>query len=290
MGSLRNPIGPLPSSIYWRRRGVVLLVLVLLGVMSWVALRGLGAGPAGGSSDDGAGGGPAPSITPGETDTEDHIDQRPGGGGGDSEDDEDADDADDAENGGGDPDEADAAGGGSGDGGEDGTGEDGDGGGSDEGAGDTDAANGGDDGDAADASRIASLAECAGIDGVTASLRSDANAYAPGEKPSIRLTVRNESGSPCRVDVGHEALTLRLATDDENVWTSAHCPTGAGALQREVPAGGSANHVVEWDGRYSSRDACEGPAQPTAPTGTYLAEADLTGFDIIRTTFRMDED
>ncbi|NJQ15089.1 hypothetical protein [Streptomyces bohaiensis] len=270
----------------------MLLVLVLLGVMSWVALRGLGAGPAGGSSDDGAGGGPAPSITPGETDTEDHIDQRPGGGGGDSEDDEDADDADDAENGGGDPDEADAAGGGSGDGGEDGTGEDGDGdgGGSDEGAGDTDAANGGDDGDAADASRIASLAECAGIDGVTASLRSDANAYAPGEKPSIRLTVRNESGSPCRVDVGHEALTLRLTTDDENVWTSAHCPTGAGALQREVPAGGSANHVVEWDGRYSSRDACEGPAQPTAPTGTYLAEADLTGFDIIRTTFRMDED
>ncbi|NJP67572.1 hypothetical protein [Streptomyces spiramenti] len=265
----------------------MLLVLVLLGVMSWVALRGLGAGPAGGSSDDGAGGGPAPSITPGDTDTDDHIDQRPGGGGGgdDSEDDED----DDAENGGsGDSDEADAAGGGSGDGGEDGTGEDG--GSSDEGAGDTDAANGGVDGDAADASRIATLAECAGIDGVTASLRSDANAYAPGEKPSIRLTVRNESGSPCRVDVGHEALTVRLTTDDDNVWTSAHCPTGAGALLREVPAGDGVNHVVEWDGRYSSSDACEGPAQETAPTGTYLAEADLTGFDIIRTTFRMDED
>ncbi|NJQ07513.1 hypothetical protein [Streptomyces lonarensis] len=264
----------------------MLLVLVLLAVMSWVAIRGLGSGPASGSSDDGAGGGPVPSITPGDTDTDDHIDQRPGGGGGDDSEDDDSDSGDE------DSEETGGAGGGSGggsdDAGEEGTGEDG--GSSGQGTGDTDAANGGVDGEGADAAGVANLADCAGIDGVTASLRSDANAYAPGEKPKIRLTVRNESGSPCRVDVGHEALTVRLTTDDDNVWTSAHCPTGAGALLREVPAGDGVNHVVEWDGRYSSSDACEGPAQSTAPTGTYLAEASLDGFDVIRTTFRMDED
>ncbi len=267
----------------------MLLVVVLLGALTLAAIRGFGSGPASSSQDDGAGGGPAPSITPGATDTESHIDQRPGGQGdnGGSGDEDDADGDGDADGDTGD----DGSGAGGGADGEDGEGSEGsDGDASDDTGEDTDGANGGSDGAGSGGSRVAALPDCAGSDGVTASLRSDQNSYAPGERPTIRLTVRNETADPCKTDVGHESLGLRLTTEGDRVWTSAHCPAGAASLLREVPAGGSASHVVEWDGRYSSRDACDGPSGPTAPTGTYLAEADLDGFAVIQTTFRMDED
>ncbi len=265
----------------------MLLVVVLLGALTLAAIRGFGSGPASSSQDDGAGGGPAPSITPGATDTESHIDQRPGGQGdnGGSGDEDDADGDGDA---GGDTGDDGSGGGADGEDGEGSEGSDGDA--SDDTGEDTDGANGGSDGAGSGGSRVAALPDCAGSDGVTASLRSDQNSYAPGERPTIRLTVRNETADPCKTDVGHESLGLRLTTEGDRVWTSAHCPAGAASLLREVPAGGSASHVVEWDGRYSSRDACDGPSGPTAPTGTYLAEADLDGFAVIQTTFRMDED
>lgn len=33
MGTLRRPVGPLPASVYWFRRGVVLLILLALGLL-----------------------------------------------------------------------------------------------------------------------------------------------------------------------------------------------------------------------------------------------------------------
>ena len=43
MGSLRNPVGPLPSTIYWRRRAVLLSVLGLLALLTvWVVGTGGG--------------------------------------------------------------------------------------------------------------------------------------------------------------------------------------------------------------------------------------------------------
>ncbi|MEK8172011.1 hypothetical protein NKH77_29825 [Streptomyces sp. M19] len=50
MGSLRNPIGPLPSSIYWRRRAVALALLVLTVLLVvWVFAMG---DSGGGGEDD----------------------------------------------------------------------------------------------------------------------------------------------------------------------------------------------------------------------------------------------
>ena len=45
VGSLRNPVGPLPSSIYWRRRAVALSLIALLAVLVlWVVTSGGGSG------------------------------------------------------------------------------------------------------------------------------------------------------------------------------------------------------------------------------------------------------
>ncbi|MGW5690790.1 hypothetical protein ACWEWX_07435, partial [Streptomyces asiaticus] len=79
MGSLRNPIGPLPSSIYWRRRAVALALLIaIILVVIWAFGWG---GSGGGGSDEGkgGGGGPAGTITPGPSSSGPVNSERPGG-------------------------------------------------------------------------------------------------------------------------------------------------------------------------------------------------------------------
>ena len=80
MGSLRNPIGPLPSSIYWRRRAVALALLIgILFLVIWAFGWG---GSGDGGSDEGkgsGGGGPASTITPGPSSSGPVNSERPGG-------------------------------------------------------------------------------------------------------------------------------------------------------------------------------------------------------------------
>ncbi|MEV8411989.1 hypothetical protein AB0P45_00005, partial [Streptomyces niveus] len=79
MGSMRNPVGPLPSSIYWRRRAVAATLIALLALLVvWVVTSGGGDG--GKKRDDGANGeAPAPSITPGPSGSGPAISEQPGG-------------------------------------------------------------------------------------------------------------------------------------------------------------------------------------------------------------------
>src|SRR5690606_18411423 len=78
VGSLRNPVGPLPSSIYWRRRAVLLSVLALSALLiTWGVTAGGGGGH---GHENGANGkNPAPSITPGPSSSGPAISQAPGG-------------------------------------------------------------------------------------------------------------------------------------------------------------------------------------------------------------------
>jgi hypothetical protein len=249
VGSLRTPVGPLPSSIYWRRRLVVLLLIALLVlILAWALTSGGGASePAG---DDDQGGGPAESITPGPTPSESFIDERPGGR------DESSDD------------------GGTGDGSSGSGGSDGDGdGGATGGSG-----SGGVEGEGSGGEPpVYELADC-GPDDVTLSLLSAADQYPLGEDPELNLTVDNVSGVSCRVDFGYGSLTVSIAdAEDEEVWSSVECPAGSVSEPAAVPAGSSVTHTITWDRRHSTSD-CDGPTGPEAAAGTYLAEATLSGF------------
>ncbi|MDB1086677.1 hypothetical protein PJ985_03725 [Streptomyces sp. ACA25] len=282
MGSLRTPIGPLPSSIYWRRRAVMLLLLAVLALLVFWALRTSGGTDSTGSGADDAAGGPAPSLTPGPTDGESHSDERPGG-----REDSDEEDADE---------DGDGDGGGSGDGsGEDGTGGDADDGDGPEGDGrdseDGEAGDGGGSGEAqaGAGAAVAGLPDCR-PSRLTLSLRSAENAYPPGERPELQLTLRNESGTDCRIDVGHGALELTLSQGDDEVWNSQRCPKGDESELLRVPANGTAVHTVVWDRRHSPED-CDGSRGRAAATGTtYLAEAELPGFTVTPISFRLDKD
>ncbi|MFG3552002.1 hypothetical protein [Streptomyces sp. NPDC047725] len=273
MGSLRNPVGPLPSSIYWRRRAVLLSVFAVLALLiTWVVVSGDGGG--GKDHEDGANGqSPVPSITPGPSGSGPAISQAPGGrdesGGGDS------------------------SGSGSGDGSGSGSGGGESGGDGSGGAGGSSSGGGGPvtGVGAADALPAGSgLPDCT-ANAVKLSLRSVRNAYSPGQTPTFELTARNISGSDCKIDLGpeHAVLTITPASGDDAYWSSDDCPKGSGSALYRVAAGSGIAYPVKWD-RKPSAPECGTPPAGSAGAGTYLVEARAAGFGKVRTSFVLEND
>ncbi|AVH57287.1 MULTISPECIES: hypothetical protein [Streptomyces] len=281
MGSLRNPVGPLPSTIYWRRRAVLLSVVALLALLIvWVV--GFGGGGGNKNSSDGSNGkNPAPTITPGPSGSGPAISQRPGG----------RDESGGSDSGGG-------SGSGSGSGSEGGNGT-GEGSGSESGSGDSagSASNGG-SGDGSNGGGGAgeqlpagsALPNCT-ANAVKLALKSLRNTYAPGEKPRLELTAKNSSGSDCKLDLGpkNTVLTITQAGDDTDIWSSDDCPKTPGSVLFRVPADDQVTYTVEWD-RKAGVPECARPPAGSAPAGTYLVEAKAPGLTKAQTSFVLSKD
>ncbi|MFF7393080.1 hypothetical protein ACFZAE_32150 [Streptomyces scabiei] len=283
MGSLRNPIGPLPSTIYWRRRAVLLTVVGLLAILVvWVVTGG------GGDGDNNAGGpdgkNPAPSITPGPSGSGPAISEAPGG----------RDESGDESSSGGD-----SSGSGAGDGSGSGSGS-----GSASGGGDTSggsgAAGGGtsDDGGKNGSSSGEQVPAGSSLPNCTAgavklTVRSVRNAYAPGVNPTFELIARNSSGGDCKLDLGPDNTVVTItpadADDDDAFWASDDCHETAGSLMFKVPAGDRVTYTVEWN-RDPSAPNCATPSAGSATAGTYLVEAKAPGLATARTSFVLEKD
>ncbi|MEU7434411.1 hypothetical protein AB0B07_26795 [Streptomyces sioyaensis] len=261
MGSLRNPIGPLPSSIYWRRRAVALAIVVLLALLVVWALNLGGGGDKSGDEGKGSQGqGPATSITPGPSGSGPAIGEKPGGRG---------------ESG---------SGGGSGDGGGS-AGGDGDASGGGAGSG---GPSGGPIGQGSGKNAVAageSLPNCVS-DKAELVLHSVKSSYAPGAKPTFELTVKNATGAACKVDLGQKAavLTITDSAGDDRVWASNDCPSGTAPALLEVPAKGEVQRTVVWD-RRASGPQCATPSSALVPAGKYRIQADVPGLETAHTTF-----
>ncbi|GGX51080.1 hypothetical protein [Streptomyces chartreusis] len=277
MGSLRNPVGPLPSTIYWRRRAVLLSVCALLALLiTWVLTSGGGGGKNDAGGSDGKN--PAPStITPGPSGSGPAISQAPGG-------------RDESTAGG------DSGGSGSGDGSDDGSGS-GDGatdGGSDgsggSGGGSAGGGSGGNVGTGDTVADGSSLPNC--VSGqMKLKVSSRHNAYEPGQTPALLLTATNSSTYDCKVDLGpkNAVVTVTQAGSEDDFWSSADCPKVTGSLRFRVPAGASITYTVKWD-RRASAPQCATPAAGSAEAGTYLVEATTPGFGTAQTSFVLEND
>nr|WP_206209877.1 hypothetical protein [Streptomyces sp. SID10362] len=277
---MRNPVGPLPSSIYWRRRAVLLSLFALLALLiTWIVVSGGGDG--GNGRKDGADGkNPAPSITPGPSGSGPAISQAPGGrdesGGGDSN----------GSGSGASSGSGDGSGAGSGSGGGESGGDDGSGGSG--GASGGGAVTGVGAGDALPAG--SALPNCT-PGAVKLSLRSVRNSYSPGQTPAFELTARNTSGADCKVDLGpeHAVFTITPASGDDAYWSSDDCVEGEGSLRYRVAAGSGITYTVKWD-RKPSAPECGTPPAGSAKAGTYLVEAKAAGFEKVRTSFVLKND
>ncbi|MFE9825776.1 hypothetical protein ACFYSH_27195 [Streptomyces sp. NPDC005791] len=275
---MRNPVGPLPSSIYWRRRTVAVLVVVLLAALVAWAVTTTGGGDDGGQDDGKPGGSvPAPSITPGPSSSGPVAGQPPGG-----------------------RDESGSPGAGTGTGSADGGGSTGTGGaaGSDTAGADgsasagTGAGTGGSTGGSTGGQQVpagSTLPDCKPAV-LRLSLKTDIS-YGPDDKPEFRLSARNTSAADCKADFGPKSAVLTITEageDDERVWTSKDCPKN-GALFLRVPAGATVVHTVEWD-RKGSAPKCATPPVKAAGPGTYLLEAEVPGETVQRASFVLAKD
>ncbi|BBJ41973.1 hypothetical protein SSPO_046910 [Streptomyces antimycoticus] len=284
MGSLRNPIGPLPSSIYWRRRivGLALLVVIVLLVI-WAFGWG---GSGGGGSDEGkgsGGGGPASTITPGPSSSGPVNSERPGG-------------RDESDNGGSGSGDSGGSGGGSDDGGTGASGG-GAGGGSGSGGSSGGGAGGGGIGTGTGPGLPAgsSLPDCRPGDAeLTVRSVKDSkvkNTWAPGEKPTFEIVVKNTKSSSCKVDFGRSAASLTI-TDAKNahIWASGDCPEGSASALVEVKGSGETKRTVEWDRKRSAEHCATPSGSASAKPGTYLVEVKVDGLGTAKVSFVLEKD
>ncbi|MFF4397980.1 hypothetical protein [Streptomyces sp. NPDC001480] len=276
MGSLRNPVGPLPSSIYWRRRVVLVSVVAVLALLiTWIVTSGGSGGKNHAGGSDGKN--PAPSITPGPSDSGPAISQHPGGRDGSGS-------GDTGSSGPGGSGESSGSGDGTGSGESGGSGDSGGSGSSGSGSGAVAVGTG----DTLPAS--SALPNCT-AGAVTLSLRSVHNTYSPGQTPAFELTAKNSAGSACKIDLGPKkaVLTITQADGSDDYWSSADCPQGAGGLVFRVPADSAITYTVKWD-RKPSAPECATPPAGSAKAGTYLVEAKATGFASAQTSFVLSAD
>lgn len=276
VGSLRNPIGPLPSTIYWRRRAVAAALVVLLALLiAWAVTSGGGKG----NHDDSKapGSGPVDSITPGPSRSGPAISEQPGG----------RDESE--ESGGGD---GSSAGGSAGKGSGSGGGDD-NGGGQDTGSGSASGSGGGSGGGAVAGQQVPAdspLPDCKPA-ALQLTLKTELS-YGPDEKPKFRLLATNTSSTACKADFGPKSAVFTITEaggDDDEVWSSKDCPSKPGAVLLKVPAGATVVHAVEWD-RAKSAPKCATPPAGKAGPGTYLVEAKAPGEPVQRASFVLAKD
>ncbi|MFD0373284.1 hypothetical protein [Streptomyces sp. NPDC127114] len=281
MGSLRNPVGPLPSSIYWRRRAVALCLVALLALLAaWAFTSGGGGGGKKTGNDAANGSSPVPSINPGPSGTGPAISQKPGG----------RDESGEGDTVGGD---------GTGDGDGSGTGD----GGTDAGAGtDSGASSGGKNGDTDGAGGDGGAGTGAGqqvpadsplpncpAGALQLTFRSSKLAYEPGEKPRFQLVVKNTSGADCKTDLGPKNAVLTVRDTKGVLWSSKDCPRVAPPVFLKVPARTTITHTVEWDRHRSTAQCASVPPGEVGP-GNYLVEAAVPGLKVSPVAFRLDKD
>ncbi|MEV7090840.1 hypothetical protein AB0O07_34120 [Streptomyces sp. NPDC093085] len=290
MGSLRNPVGPLPSTIYWRRRAVAATLVALLALLVvWAVTSGGDVVKKADGKGDGAT--PAPTITPGPSGSGPAISAQPGGR-----------DESGGSDGGGDGGGTDAGGDGGKNGDTSGADTEGAGSGSGGGAGGDEASGGADNGGAGGAGGAGSttsgrqvpagsaLPTCA-PGSLTLGLATTKVAYGPGEKPVFRLFAKNTSDTTCKADFGPKAMVLTVTdSDDEPVWSSEDCPQ-AGSAVFQVPAHSTVTRTVEWD-RKRSKSQCATPPSEAVGPGTYLVEAAAPGATVkqARQSIRLEKD
>ncbi|MBM9508576.1 hypothetical protein [Actinacidiphila acididurans] len=300
MGSLRNPVGPLPSTIYWRRRVILAcLCALVVAVVAWVVASGGGGGKGKGRSAPAGSHTPVASITPGPDPSGTHISGRPGGrdtappasGSSDGG-------TGDGSSGGSTPSAGDTPA----DGGTTGTASDagataGQAGGSAGGSGGSGTAGGGTGGSGGTAglppnpaplAASSTLPDCA-PGSVQVTLSSVSNSYSPGDVPAFQLKAVNSGSVSCRIDVGPRSAVLTVtATDNHHVWATNDCPA-TGSYPIEVPAGSSATYTVRWNEKTSSPQ-CAAPKGQSAPAGTYLVQSELAGYPARQVSFVLSAD
>ena len=255
MGSFRHPVGPLPGSVYWRRR-IVLLGIPLF-VIALVAYACTGssspstnaAGP--GSGQQSAGSSPTGIITPAPSQTASGPpgNSYPGGS----------------------PTTSGGAGPGATNGASSGAGATGSGsGGAAGGAGST----GGTSSTGQAASGAAAGCSLSLMLSLNRTSSSGPVQYPAGTYPTFKIAAADNGSANCTLDVSGKGMVVSVMPlgTTKPIWTSATC-SGAADL-RVLGPGDSQGYSVVWKRWETQGTTCPLSALPTVPQGTYTVNVE----------------
>ena len=98
---------------------------------------------------------------------------------------------------------------------------------------------------------------------------ADKEVYGAGQNPAFRVTVVNTAEQTCTVDVGREALELRIHSGDDRIFSTADCVEGEAREDRQLSRGVPHEFTITWERMRSFTDCREGTSQ--ARPGWYRA-------------------
>jgi hypothetical protein len=250
VGTFRNPVGPLPASVYWRRRIVLLgIPLFVIALVAYACTGTSGAprntaSPGGGNS---ASSSPTGIITPGASQTASGPpgNSYPTG-----------------------PSNSGSAGAGSGGSGNTGSASAGSTSGSTSGAGagGTQAASG--------AAAGCALSLTMALDRTSS---SGTVQYPSGTFPTFKITATDTGSANCTVDVSGKGLVVSVMPlgTTKPIWSSAVCSTASDL--RVLGPGDAQTYPVQWKRWETQGTTCPVSKLPTVPQGTYTVNAEANG-------------
>ena len=88
-----------------------------------------------------------------------------------------------------------------------------------------------------------------------------------GTGATFSISLVNSGQVPCLIDVGSQALGVRVSSGSQQVWDSVTCPVGQTKRALLLPAGKGAEVSVTWNGNAATSDCAAANAAPASPAG-----------------------
>ena len=87
-----------------------------------------------------------------------------------------------------------------------------------------------------------------------------------GTGATFSISLVNNGSTPCLLDVGSQALGVRVSSGSQQVWDSVTCPVGQTERDLLLPVGKAADVTVTWNGNAATSDCAVSNAAPASPT------------------------
>jgi hypothetical protein len=94
--------------------------------------------------------------------------------------------------------------------------------------------------------------------------------YGAGTDPAFRITVVNTAEQTCTVDLGGEAMEIRIHSGNDRIFSTADCAEGGSEEKRQISRGVPYEHTFTWD-RLRSFEDCR-DTNASARPGWYRAK------------------
>jgi hypothetical protein len=122
-------------------------------------------------------------------------------------------------------------------------------------------------------------------DQIRVAMDLEKDSVAAGQPLAITLRLDQTAPRPCRLTIGPETLRLRITSGSDLIWDSEQCPAALPRGPVVLEPGTTSSLVVTWPGRRSAHGCPSDTA--TALPGYYHAWATVAGVDHGHVRFRL---